>query len=160
MNAPDLDEVSMRNALDDIARKGCQWDRAEPDDADDNEGDCDCGPCIARRALAAQTEWRYRGALAQRQDNGLHPREARMVASLRAYMEGGTDGADVRLAKVLHEATTPTRRDWYVVASVVQWLATNVGMSVIEGAGFKYTLYDADRAEREAVLPSAIGATP
>jgi len=40
-------------------------------------------------------------------------------------------------------------RDWYVATSVIQWLATNVGMTVLEAAGFKYQQWTQDMADGE-----------
>jgi hypothetical protein len=40
----------------------------------------------------------------------------------------------------------PSARDWYVATSVIQWLATNVGMTVLEAAGFKYAQEEQDAA--------------
>lgn len=61
-------------------------------------------------------------------------------------MSAGTGGPDHLLALVLKQEESPSARDWFVATSVVQWLATNVGMSVLEAAGFKYQQSDQDEA--------------
>lgn len=142
----DEDERTMRGALAAIASGEC-W-------SDDDADDCHCPAHQARWALKQASDWRYRGALAHRQDDGLHPSETRMMQALRKYFEGGDP--DLRLAQVLHETTFPTRRDWHVVASVVQWLATNIGSTVLEAAGYRYTLIDQDRAARDKLLPPTL----
>ena len=56
-----------------------------------------------------------------------------MINAWRAQVD------DRLLAMILdQEGYTPSPRDWFVATSVVQWLATNVGMNVIERAGFVY----------------------
>ena len=53
------------------------------------------------------------------------------------------------LAQILKDDHIPSARDWYVATSVIQWLATNVGMTVLEAAGFKYQQWDQDVADGE-----------
>lgn len=84
-----------------------------------------------------------------------------MVASFRAYMESGGQDPDHRLGQILREHRCDvTRRDWYVAVSVIQWLATNIGSTVLEGAGYKYTKLDEDRELREARLPTTLMPPP
>jgi hypothetical protein len=56
---------------------------------------------------------------------------------------------DHLLSNILREEKTPSARDWYVATSVIQWLATNVGMTVLEAAGFSYQQWEQDRADGE-----------
>lgn len=105
---------------------------------------CSCDRCIARRALRQTPtgyDWRYRGVMHKRVQT--NPREARMI---RAWSD---KVGDHELGLVMFggdRMSFPTARDWYVATSVVQWLATNVGMGVLEAAGFHYTRWDEDKA--------------
>jgi len=56
---------------------------------------------------------------------------------------------DTLLSQILKEDQAPSARDWYVATSLIQWLATNVGMTVLEAAGFKYQQWEQDRADGE-----------
>ncbi len=56
---------------------------------------------------------------------------------------------DHLLTQILDDKSAPSARDWYVATSVVQWLATSVGMTVLEAAGFKYQQWEQDRADSE-----------
>lgn len=128
------------NALWHIARRrdcdylDCPKERPTP---------CDCPVCTAKSALAAANDWRYIGAMHERVTNGFNPRETKINKAWKELVD------DFKLAAVLDEKTVPSARDWYVATSVVRWLVTNVGMTVLEAAGFKYEQWDQDRADRE-----------
>jgi hypothetical protein len=115
---------------------------------------CDCQVCEAKAALEVTKNWRYIGSHYARVTNGFNPREAKIHAAWKKLMNDRT------LGQLLYDGPyaggspaqfvpCPTARDWYVATSVVQWLATNVGMTVLEAAGFKYDQWDQDRADRE-----------
>jgi hypothetical protein len=134
------------NALWRIARRGdCEY---EGDASQRNP--CDCPRCVAIAALEASKNWRFHGALYERTQSGHWPRETKMHA---AWMKlaGGTSRAgrdpDLLLSQILKEDHAPSARDWYVATSVIQWLATNVGMTVLEAAGFKYQQWEQDQAD-------------
>jgi len=99
---------------------------------------CDCACCVAKEALAAAKGWRFRGAHYDRvrASRTSWPREAQMHEAWAKLM--GSRNPDHSLARILRDDRVPSARDWYVATSVVQWLATNVGMTVLEAAGFKY----------------------
>lgn len=109
---------------------------------------CTCPRCVAIAALEAAKNWRFRGAHHDRVDghSDSWPREMKMQA---AWMKLASQGRqpDVLLSKILKQDQQPSARDWYVATSVIQWLATNVGMTVLEAAGFKYQQWDQDRAD-------------
>lgn len=106
---------------------------------------CDCPRCVALAALEASKRWRFHGSHFERTQNGGWPRETKMQAAWAKYASSKPD-PDVLLAQILGEDDrAPSARDWYVATSVVQWLATNVGMGVLEAAGFKYSQWDEDR---------------
>jgi hypothetical protein len=128
------------NALQFIARRGdCEYlderDRPVP---------CECPVCVAKSTLEEARGWRYIGAKYERVTNGFNARETKIHAAWAKLAD------DHLLSQILCEerggTPTPTARDWYVATSVVQWLATNVGMSVLEAAGFKYSQFEQDRA--------------
>lgn len=120
----------------------------------DDGADCSCAVCHAKWAVDKVDSWRFEAALSSRLTDGLHPREARIIRAFHNYMRSDPDG---RLQQILKDKDHDvTRRDWYVATSIVQWLATNIGMSIVEEAGFKYTHYDEDRALIEAKLPPAL----
>lgn len=113
---------------------------------------CDCQVCEAKAALAATRDWRYIGSHHGRVTSGYNPREAKIWTAWKKLVD------DQKLGTILYDGPysngspaygvpTPSTRDWYVATSVVQWLATNVGMTVLEAAGFKYVQYDQDRAD-------------
>lgn len=135
------------NALWRIAHRGdCEYE--EVDDKS-RPSPCECPRCLAIAALKAAKSWRFHGALWERTQSGNWPRETKMHA---AWMKlaGRTGGSpDHLLASILGEDKTPSARDWYVATSVIQWLATNVGMTVLEAAGFSYQQWDQDRADGE-----------
>lgn len=132
-----------------IARKGdCDY----YDDEKSRPTPCDCARCIAVAALEAAKNWRFHGAHHARIGNSTFPRETKMHAAWMKLASGGggRPGPDHLLSKILNEeGRTPSARDWYVATSVIQWLATNVGMTVLEGAGFKYQQWDQDMATSE-----------
>jgi len=135
----------MRAVLERVAMDECEF----LEFPEDKEVPCYCSPCRAVAALRHSTEWRYEGAMNYRVHNGHNPRETRIVMAWKKAID------DHRLSQILDERresehpARPSARDWYVATSVVQWLATNVGMSVLEAAGFKYTKWDEDRESRE-----------
>lgn len=105
-----------------------------------------CVGCVAARVLREKTpsfDWRYRGAAHERVLDGHHERERRMVHALAEQVD------DSRLAGILGHDRRPTAQEWYVAASVVQWLATNVGSQVLRQAGWRYE--DEVRAVRGGV---------
>lgn len=116
---------------------------------------CPCPRCEARAALETEALWRFEGRGAER--TATMPRERKIVAAWREYCSPGGDvtKADFRLAQILGEGDRergfemPTARDWYVATSVIQWMATNVGQSLLEAAGYRYGQYQEDRIERE-----------
>jgi hypothetical protein len=110
-------------------------------------GNCgECPVCIAKAALQGEGDWRFEGYNPERQRS--MPRELAMVAAWRRYFErvaGNADGStmpmDFSLARILFGNDDPnavTERDWYIATTVVQWLATNVGQSVLADAGYVY----------------------
>lgn len=128
----------MQNALRHIARsRDCDYH-----DEASRPNPCDCPPCEARAAIEATKDWRYMGRGHDRATDGHHPRETKMLKAWRELVD------DRHLSMIVdnNEHGIPSPRDWYVATSVVQWLATNVGVSVLEGAGFKYQQWEHDRA--------------
>ena len=115
---------------------------------------CDCQVCEAKSALAATRDWRYIGASYERVTSSFWPRETKIHTAWKKLV------GDTKLASILYDGPysggrptcqppVPTTRDWYVATSVVQWLATSVGMTVLEAAGFKYSQWDQDLASAE-----------
>lgn len=135
------------NALWRIAHRGdCEY----YDDEKNRPKPCDCPRCVAIAALEAAKNWRFHGALYDRTQSGHWPREAKMHAAwmkLANRSGGGGNDPDHLLSQILKDDHAPSARDWYVATSVIQWLATNVGMTVLEVAGFKYQQWDQDRAD-------------
>jgi hypothetical protein len=132
------------NALWRIAHRGdCEYydDKKRPTP-------CDCPRCVAIAALEAAKNWRFHGAFHERTLSGSWPREAKMHAAWLKLLTTRED-PDRLLSQILKSEKLPSARDWYVATSVVQWLATNVGMTVLEAAGFKYQQWDQDRADGE-----------
>lgn len=138
----------MRSTLEHVAQDDCEYIHFP----DDRETPCSCNVCRAKAALRQSNEWRYQGAMAYRLGNGFNPREVRMISAFKK------DIGDHRLSQILDEnrqtdnqrLPAPSTRDWYVATSVVQWLATNCGMAVLERAGFKYTKWDEDKEQRDS----------
>ena len=128
------------------------------------EPDSKCNPCRAQEALDAVKNWRFdgaagsparciEGAMHYRVSNGWNPRETKIYAEWVKYMNMW--GPDRMLGAILTDRKPgqsdgvrdwPTPRDWYVATSVVQWLATNCGSTILEDAGWKYTQWDEDTA--------------
>ena len=136
----------LNNALWRIAHHG---DCSYYDDEKNRPKPCDCSRCVAIAALTAAKNWRFHGAHHARTLSASFPREVKMQAAWMKLMSDrpGSGGPDQLLASVLGEDHVPSARDWFVATSVVQWLATNVGMTVLEAAGFKYDQWDQDRAD-------------
>jgi hypothetical protein len=148
--------TAMTLALRHVASRDCEYL-----DSNDRPQPCDCPPCTAQQALATENEWRFLGGGVERLEH--NPRERKIVAAWRQYMSGfGTGTPDYKLAQILREvdpdssvptarrgiiATFPTPRDWYVATTIIQWLATNVGSSILSAAGYHY-----DNAEERAEL--------
>jgi len=138
------------NALWRIARRGdCEYydvlDESRPKP-------CDCPRCVAIAALEASKNWRFHGALYERTQSGHWPRETKMHAAWMKLASGSGQAGrdpDQLLSQILREDHAPSARDWYVATSVIQWLATNVGMTVLEAAGFSYQQWDQDRADAD-----------
>jgi hypothetical protein len=132
------------NALWRIARRGdCEY----YDDEKSRPKPCDCPRCVATAALEAAKNWRFHGTYYERVQSGNWPRETKMHA---AWMKLATSSGnpDQLLSKaILNEDHRPSARDWYVATSVIRWLATAVGMTVLEAAGFKYQQWDQDMAD-------------
>jgi hypothetical protein len=132
------------NALWRIAhRNECEY----YDDKKSRPSPCDCAPCMAKAAFEAAKNWRFHGSHHARTQGDQFPREAKMHAAWMKLANSNQGGADHLLAKgILNDGSAPSARDWYVATSVIQWLATSVGMSILEAAGFKYQQHDQDRA--------------
>lgn len=140
---------AMDAALFDISRRYDCYDRDR-----DKDGRCDCPICMAKEALLVVEAWRYSGsgdlpadrfagAKAGRITSGHHPREEKIHAAWAAWAD------DFKLASILDDhRPAPSARDWYVATSIVQWLATNVGMEILEAAGFEYKHFAEDYANR------------
>lgn len=129
------------NALWRIAHRGdCEYHNA----GETSPQPCDCPHCVAIGALEAAKNWRFHGAYYERTQSTHWTREAKMHS---AWMElASRSGPDRLLTQILRDERLPSARDWYVATSVIQWLATNVGMTVLEAAGFKYQQWDQDFA--------------
>ena len=133
------------NALWRIAHQGdCEY---EDSDENSRPSPCGCARCTAIAALQAAKNWRFHGALWERTQSGNWPRETKMHAAWMKLVTSHGGSPDCLLASILKEELTPSARDWYVATSVIQWLATNVGMTVLEAAGFSYQQWDQDRAD-------------
>jgi hypothetical protein len=106
------------------------------DHQDPDEPICQCPVCVAKRALESETEWRFIGNTESRR--AFNPREAAIADAWRRYMKGiGTGTADHKLANILRfESVTP--RDWLVATTLIQWIVTNVGSSLLHEAGYRY----------------------
>ena len=109
------------------------------DEGNGSPAQCQCPIHVARRALSTEqaTDWRFVSFMDYRRQT--NPRENDIVEAWKAYLrqERGTGhDADRIMSQVIGDA--PSVRDWFVATSVIQWLATNCGMSVLERAGFRY----------------------
>lgn len=109
---------------------------------------CDCPCCVARSALEAAKNWRFHGSYWERTQDSHWPREAKMHAAWMKLATSNQGGPDRLLCQILKQDQA-SAHDWYVATSVIQWLATNVGMTVLEAAGFMYQQWDQDRADGE-----------
>lgn len=118
-------------------------------DEQDRPKPCDCSRCSALAALEAAKNWRFHGALFERIHSGHWPREDKMHAAWMKLATSHSGGSDHLLSQILKEDPAPSARDWYVATSVIQWLATSVGMTVLERAGFLYQQHEQDRADAE-----------
>jgi hypothetical protein len=114
------------------------------DDTREEGEDCTCARCHAEEVLKKRKSWRFRGALAERRRT--NPRERKIMEAWEKFCG---DHGDHILKQVFRESADPSARDWFVVASFLQWLGTNVGMSILEAAGFRYRDFDEDRKEQE-----------
>jgi hypothetical protein len=134
------------NALWRIAHRGdCEYS-----DEKNDQAHCDCPHCVAIDAIDSAKNWRYHGALYERAQSENWPREKKMHAAWMNLASGcgrGSADQDRLLSQILKDDHVPSARDWYVATSVIQWLATNVGMTVLEAAGFKYQQWDQDLAD-------------
>ncbi len=130
------------------------------DDGQKRPTPCNCQVCEAKAALAATRDWRYIGSHHSRVTSGQWPREAKIHAAWKKLVD------DYKLGLILYDGPysggspenhvpTPSTRDWYVATSVVRWLATNVGMTVLEAAGYKYDQWTQDRADADMLLRRA-----
>jgi hypothetical protein len=109
---------------------------------------CDCARCVAIAALEAAKNWRFHGSHHARTQSANFPREVKMHAAWMKLANGNQGGPDHLLQKgILNDDRAPSARDWYVATSVIQWLATSVGMTVLEAAGFKYQQWEQDAAD-------------
>ena len=148
---------------------GCDYSDGPPG----NDGQ-KCEVCAAEAALERVRSWRwggstetpsrrFEGAMYGRILAGWDPRETKMHRAWAEFMPKYATDPDRLLALVLTDRSVPvpgalfeppldwpTPRDWYVATSVVQWLATTVGSSILQQAGWKYTQEDEDRAYRDA----------
>jgi hypothetical protein len=135
------------NALWRIAHRGaCEYDDV---DEQSRPHPCECARCVAIAALKAAKNWRFHGASWERTQSEHWPRETKMHAAWMKLVTRSGGSPDRLLADILREEQTPSARDWYVATSVIQWLATNAGMTVLEAAGFSYQQWDQDRADGE-----------
>lgn len=149
--------------LDDFVRESARYDCYS-----ECEKDADrykCTTCRAREILESISTWRYGGSaetpsrrfvgsMNYRTESGWNPRETKIHQAWAKHM--GRWGADRTLGQILTDRSPgqpdgvrdwPTARDWYVATSVVQWLVTNVGSSILEQAGWRYTQYNEDAAQ-------------
>jgi hypothetical protein len=119
------------------------------DEGSGSPSHCTCPVCVARRALSTEDaiDWRFTSYMDYRRNT--MPRERDIVEAWKAYLRqnrgGRPGGAGVDLVMSQIIGDDPSVRDWYVATSVIQWLATNCGMCVLEQAGFKY---DWDRTRK------------
>jgi hypothetical protein len=134
--------VAMRNALRSILFHEGECTRQDEPRQPDTL--CECAICIAKSALENEEDWRFMGWNPERRFS--MPRELAMVEAWKHYFKraaGSANGSsgpiDGLLAKILGlDADSITERDWYVATTVVQWLSTNVGQSILFDAGYEY----------------------
>jgi hypothetical protein len=107
---------------------------------------CYCPHCVAAATLRTVQNWRFRCSRESRLEH--NPRERKLVEAWKSYPAN-----DRLLAAILgQEGTAPSIRDWFVATSIIRWLGTNCGMSILDKAGWKYQGWDEDRAERKDSL--------
>lgn len=127
----------LEGTLKTIAKQQCQNLDYRPED---KSVPCDCSPCLARRAVNNENDWKYYGARAER--TIYNPRERKVMNAWRKCL------TDKLLCDILDENNYPSVRDWFVATTVVQWLVTNVGGSqILNEAGWEYKQYESDRKE-------------
>jgi hypothetical protein len=157
------DVVSM---LDDFVRESARGDcysECQADDADYPK----CTTCRAREIVESISAWRFGGStetpsrrfvgsMHYRTESGWNPREAKIHRAWAKYMGRWGRTPDHLLGQILTDRSPgqpdgirdwPTARDWYVATSVVQWLVTNCGSTILEQAGWKYTQWSEDTAQ-------------
>jgi hypothetical protein len=124
---------SMRHALRDIASNDCMYH-----EFGESTTTCTCPVCVAKKALATEDaiDWRFVSHMDFRRAS--MPRERAIVEAWKAYLKRQRGGSEVDTVMSQIIGDDPSVRDWYVATSVIQWLATNCGMSVLEAAGWKY----------------------
>lgn len=155
--------ATMVQALRYIASHDCDL---APDGGPCPPTDNPCSSCSARRALSVSNDWRYVGNRPERL-HGNSPtarRERDIVAPWKHYMTSiATNPPDIKLAEILGFPGV-TVHDWFVCTTLVQWLATNVGMCVLDEAGFKYqwdkSAHDANISVHEGNLHVKVGHDP
>jgi hypothetical protein len=151
--------------LDDFVRESARGDcysECQAEDADYPK----CTTCRAKEILESISAWRFGGStevpsrrfvgsMHYRTENGWNPREAKIHRAWAKYMER-YGPPDYTLGQILTDRSPgqpdgvrdwPTARDWYVATSVVQWLVTNCGSTILEQAGWKYTQWSEDAAQ-------------
>lgn len=140
---------AMAQALRDIARYSDCMHSDHPDD----EPPCSCPVCVAKRALATETSWRYIGNHVQRLATS--PREAKIMEAWKRYFSSvGSGTPDHQLSQII--GMPPTVRDWLVASTVVQWLATNVGQCILSEADYHH-IRPEDRTIAAKPAPSQPG---
>lgn len=157
--------------LDDFVRESARSECYS--DCQDEDADYHCTTCRAREVVESISAWRYGGstetpsrrfvgAMHYRTESGWDPREAKIHRAWTKHMERWGP-PDYLLGQILTDRSPgqpdgvrdwPTARDWYVATSVVQWLATACGSSILEAAGWKYTQYKEDAAGIEQLRKS------
>jgi hypothetical protein len=150
--------------LDDFVRESARCDcYSECEDTDCPK----CTACRAREIVEAISAWRFGGStevpsrrfvgsMHYRTENGWNPREAKIHRAWAKYMGRWGATPDHLLGQILTDRSPgqpdgirdwPTARDWFVATSVVQWLVTNCGSSILEQAGWRYTQWKEDEAQ-------------
>lgn len=131
-------ERSLRTAIDALAEIKNGSDCLYADYPKERPDPCPCAKCVASRALeVALGDWRYVGA---------HPQRLRFNIRERKLLDRWKAMASERhFEQLLGRAPTPA--DWFVAATLIQWLGTNVGMSILTESGFKYTAWEDDRVK-------------
>lgn len=110
------------------------------DDGYQSDSPCGhCDYCTVNRLLKPEPyfEWRYRGYMHARIEH--NPRERRIIHAFAERVK------DEEFQLIMGTGNPVNARDWLVASTIVQWLATNVGMGVLEQAGFEYKRFEEDR---------------